>query len=220
MSRLFSRLWQWLRQLFGLPPSSAPTTLLPPKPPSQPNSPPIPPVTETNPVVVATPLPGNEVVKSPPPIGKITPQLELTTDEPPHYHLSNSLFTFQESKFYLLLVQAVGNRYQIFAKVRLADFVWLANYPREQKYHRNQILCKHVDFLLCERGRFSPILIIELDDSSHKLPEHQTRDEFKNKLFEAVGLPLLRLDLQKEYSVQHIREQIDKKLQELRQKVE
>ena len=217
MWQLFSRLWQWLRQLFGL---SQASSLPAPSLTSQPNSPPVPPPTETTSPAPTTPLPGNEVVKQPLPIGKITPQLELSTDEPPHYRLSNSLFTFQEGKFYRVLVQAAGNRYQIFAKVRLADFVWLANYPREQKYHKNQILCKHVDFLLCERGRFAPVLVIELDDSSHKLPDHQARDEFKDKLFEAVGLPLLRLDLQKEYSAQHIREQIDEKLQKLRQKMD
>lgn len=214
MWRLFSRLWQWLRQLFGLSQvSSPPAPSLTPLPNS-------PPPAETTPSVTVTPLPDNVVVRQPLPIGKITPQLELTTDEPPNYRLSNSLFTFQESKFYRVLVQAAGNRYQIFAKVRLADFVWLANYPREQKYHKNQILCKHVDFLLCERGRFASILAIELDDSSHKRPESQARDEFKDGLFKVVELPLLRLDLQKEYSAQHIREQIDGKLQKLRQKLE
>ena len=78
----------------------------------------------------------------------------------------------------------------------------------------NQILGKHVDFLLCNKDSLLPILCIELDDKSHELPDHQDRDNFKNKLFELVGLPLLRVKLQKGYSSRYLRDLIEWKLKE------
>ena len=73
-------------------------------------------------------------------------------------------------------------------------------------------MCKHVDFLLCSKPSLAPILGIELDDSSHKLPEQQERDKFKDILFSSVGLPLLRMDLQSDYSSDFLRQQIKESL--------
>jgi hypothetical protein len=88
------------------------------------------------------------------------------------------------------------------------------NESETQKYHLNQILGKHVDFLLCNSDSLSPILCIELDDKSHELPDHQESDNFKNKLFELIGLPLLRVKLQKGYSSHYLHDLIEWKLRE------
>jgi hypothetical protein len=145
---------------------------------------------------------------------EVAPQLELGSDVPPEYRKSKSLFTYRESVLYKALAQAVNNRYQIFVKVRLADFIWLANEPENRKFHQNQILCKHIDFLLCDKVSLAPLLGIELDDSSHKRPGHHERDHFKDGIFRAVGLPLLRMELQSEYSTRFVQEQIDEKLKD------
>ncbi|SRR6266498_2881042 len=140
-------------------------------------------------------------------------ELRLEADVQPQYRKNKSILTYREGVFYNSLINAVDdNQYQVFAKVRLADFTWLANQPENQKFHRNQLMCKHVDFLLCNKSSLAPILGIELDDSSHKLPEHQERDKFKDNLFLAVGLPLLRMDLQSDYPSDYLRQQIEEKL--------
>ena len=139
---------------------------------------------------------------------------ELQTIEP-IYEKQKSILTDSESVFYKVLIKAVGSQYQIFAKVRLADFVWLVNESETQKYHLNQILGKHVDFLLCDNDRLSPMLCIELDDKSHQLPDHQERDNFKNKLFESIQMPLLRVKLQNGYSVTYLNDLIEWKLKEI-----
>lgn len=148
----------------------------------------------------------------PPPRGSRETDGLPRTDEPPRYIKSESVLTFPERRLYLALLQAVGDRYQILAKVRLGDIVYLDKQPTNSKYHRNQTICKHVDFLLCQPGTLAPLLVIELDDSSHAHPDNRARDEFKNNLFDAVGLPWLRLEIQSGYSTRFLREQIEGKL--------
>lgn len=138
--------------------------------------------------------------------------MPLETDEPPRYVKSKSVLTYQERRLYLGLLRAVENRYQILAKVRLGDIVYLANLPRDSKMHRNRVLCKHVDFLICQPGTLAPLLVIELDDSSHAYPDSMARDAFKNELFAAVGLPLLRLKIQSGYTARYLREEIEARL--------
>ncbi len=132
----------------------------------------------------------------------------------PVYQKQKSILTPSESIFHKVLKKAVDSQYQIFAKVRLADFVWLVNESETQKYHLNQILGRHIDFLLCNNDSLSPMLCIELDDKSHELPDHQERDNFKNRLFESVGLPLLRVKLQSSYSSSYLHDLIESKLKE------
>jgi hypothetical protein len=164
-------MWQWLRrlascvqrfinQLFGVKADVAPST----------------PITSAK-LEAPTVRPG---------LGE--PELELVSTEPPQYRKRESLFTYREREFYRVLIEEVGNEYQIFAKVRLGDFVFLANEPTDRKYHSNQIQCKHVDFLLCDKVSQQPLMAIELDDSSHDKYDRRESDEFKTRLFREVGL--------------------------------
>jgi hypothetical protein len=134
-----------------------------------------------------------------PPIAAREPEMGLSADVPPVYRQSKSLFTFRERVFFQALLEDVGSQYAVFAKVRLADIIWLANEPENRKHHINQLLCKHFDFLLCEKGTYKPVLVIELDDSSHDKYEHHERDEFKGKVCEDIGLRLWRPRVQQEY---------------------
>ena len=144
-----------------------------------------------------------------PPAPVITaPEMGLAANEPPIYRKSDSIFTYRERIFYAVLLDAINRDYWIFAKVRMADFMWLTNEPEDRKHHANQILCKHVDFLLCEKRSYRPVLAIELDDRSHLKYDHHERDEFKDKTFAAIGLPLLRVPLERDYSSDELRAQI------------
>src|ERR1041385_5050335 len=72
---------------------------------------------------------------------------------PPEYRKTDSLMTFQERKFFrTVLLSELGSQYSIFSKVRLDDIIWLANEPTDKKYHSNQIQCKHIDFVLCNKS--------------------------------------------------------------------
>ena len=143
-----------------------------------------------------------------PPTAIREPELGLAAAVPPEYRQSKSLFTFRERVFFQALLEDVGRQYAVFAKVRLGDIIWLANEPENRKYHMNQLLCKHFDFLLCERGTYRPLLVIELDDSSHDKYEHHERDEFKGKVCEDIGLRLWRPRVQQTYPKGFIGEQV------------
>lgn len=145
----------------------------------------------------------------PPPAGFIEQTLEIGADVPPQYRKQKSVLTFRERIFFKVLLQAAENQYQVFVKVRLADVVWLANEPKDRKDHIYQILCKHLDFVVCRNGQ-EPELAIELDDSSHKKYDHQLSDQTKEKILQMAGLPLVRIKVQEKYDVQELREMMQK----------
>ena len=177
---------RWLKRLI-----SAQTDVIP-------GTPPAPPKTES-----ATARPG---------LGE--PELGLASTEPPQYRKRQSLFTYREREFYRVLMKEVGSEYQVSAKVRLGDFVYLANEPADKKYHLNQIQCKHVDFLLCDKVKQQPLLAIELDDSSHAKYDHQESDKLKSRLFTEVGLKLLRVKVQQSYPQGEIGNRVRSKMRE------
>jgi len=135
------------------------------------------------------------------------PQLDLHTNEPAQFGRKQSILTKPEGLLYRSLVRVVAGRYQVMAKVRLWDFIWLNNHPPERRQLLGNLSCRHVDFLLCETHTLKPLLVIELDDSSHLKPEAQAADQFKDAVFAAAGLPLLRLD-RPDYSATHLRDRI------------
>jgi hypothetical protein len=57
-----------------------------------------------------------------------------------------------------------------------------------------------------------PLLVIELDDSSHKNYDHAERDKFKDDTFDAVGIPYIRLQIQEQYDVDSLKKQLREKI--------
>lgn len=76
----------------------------------------------------------------------------------------------------------------------------------------NRIQARRLDFLLCDREDLTPRLAIELDGSSHNSKKAKKTDEFKDKLFKEIGLPLLRVEVREEYNRELITLQIADKL--------
>lgn len=188
MKQLLLRLWQWLGKLLGAEPTPTPgyrreTDGLPAPRDGQAAASPA----AAPPVAAAAPPP----VTLPPPS---PPQLDLHAGEAPRFSRKASLLTKPEGRLYRSLLRAVGGDYTVMAKVRLWDFLWLENEPPDRREYLSRLSCRHVDFLLCESDTLKPLLAIELDDYSHKKPEAQAADRFKDELFAVAGLPLLRLD--------------------------
>lgn len=138
--------------------------------------------------------------------------LGIASTDAPKYRKNKSLLTKPEHILYQTLLYASNNEFMVFTKVRMGDFVFLANEPQDRKFHVNQVLCKHVDFLLCDNQTLEPLLVVELDDSSHKQYESSERDIFKDTTFAAIGLPFLRVKLQQEYNKELLRTQIKEKI--------
>jgi hypothetical protein len=114
-------------------------------------------------------------------------------------------FSAAERSFYEVLQRVVGEQVHLFAKVRLADVVYVARGTESWQTHFNRIQSKHIDFLLCDRQQIAPLLAIELDDSSHDAEARQSRDQVVDAVCEAAGLPIIRIAAQRAYMPESLR---------------
>lgn len=139
-------------------------------------------------------------------------QKETTLKELP-YRLRDDFLSPAEFSFYKILSSLGGARLTVQSKVRLAD-VFFVSRPNENMTYFSKIAQKHIDFLVCDSVTMKPLLGIELDDSSHNRDDRQERDGYVDRVFEAAGLPLLRLPVQQEYNTRDVAAKIAPLLKE------
>lgn len=116
------------------------------------------------------------------------------------------LFTPAERSFLGVLDQVINSDYRIFGKVRAADVMSVTKGMSRSEWKQafNRIQSKHFDFVICRASDSSILLLIELDDKSHKKTQRLERDDFVEKATEAAGIPLLRIPCQRSYSAQEV----------------
>tara|TARA_R110002095_G_scaffold2463_6_gene10048 strand:- start:4403 stop:5065 length:663 start_codon:yes stop_codon:yes gene_type:complete len=127
------------------------------------------------------------------------------------YRLREDFLSHAEHSFYRVLKQAVPAELVICSKVNLNDLFYV---PRSEggQGDRNRIDRKHIDFLLCNSKSITPLLGVELDDSSHARKDRRERDQFVDAVFAAAGLPLLRIPAARGYSVSDLSDLIQHNL--------
>jgi hypothetical protein len=123
---------------------------------------------------------------------------------PPPYEQRDDFLTPTELDFFKALEQAVGGRWYIFPKVRIGDLLSVADGTQNALGWFARVSQKHVDFILADRKSVKPILVIELDDSSHQRPDRIERDEFVDSAFNAAGLGMLRIPAAMEYDANEV----------------
>lgn len=114
------------------------------------------------------------------------------------YGLRDAFLSPAEISFFHVVKGVIPEGQYVIAKVNLADLFFVAQ-PHINQAARNRIDRKHVDFAICEAGTMRPLLGIELDDASHQRAKAKESDEFKNRVFAAAGLPLLRVPARHAY---------------------
>lgn len=120
--------------------------------------------------------------------------------------------TVTELNLYKILMELYGDKYRIFAQVNYSHLIQpkKTSYKEERRL-RSRIDRKSADFVLCDKERVVPQLIIELDGYVHNFKSKQARDEFINDLTKIVDLPILHIKtngMTKEF----VKSEIDKKL--------
>ncbi len=123
------------------------------------------------------------------------------------YRVRGPLLSRGEQAFFWALRAAVGTRYLIAFKVRVADLLDCSAAAWEAG-HGHRIARHHVDWVLCDPDSTLPLAAIELDDRSHDLPARRRRDQFLDAAFGAAGLPLIRFRAQARYQLSIIRQSI------------
>ena len=119
------------------------------------------------------------------------------------------LLTKAEKDFYFVVSEIIGSNYLLFSKVRMADLLYLPSMSNSRFYHyQNKIQSKHVDFLICDKENIKPLLVIELEDSSHRKLDRVLRDTLVDKIFENAKLPILHVKFSFNYDKEKISSQI------------
>ena len=140
-----------------------------------------------------------------------TPADRSVTVELP-YKRKDYLLSRAERSFFGVLQNTVGDQYLIFAKVRLADLIYIPRGIEQRQSYFNRIQSKHIDFVLCDRDAVRPLLAIELDDSSHRGADRQSRDTFVDSALKAAALPILHVAARSGYNVQELAHDIQQQL--------
>jgi len=115
------------------------------------------------------------------------------------YASRETLLTRGEAAFHGPLQEAVGGRYLIMCKVRVADVLTCSEADWRHGFG-GAISQKHLDFVLCEPASTRIVLAIELDDRSHEAEHRRRRDKFLNEALRTAGIPLLRIKARAQYS--------------------
>src|SRR5437870_1454175 len=100
------------------------------------------------------------------------------------------LLTDTERRFFPILESALPQQCYLLAQVRLANLV--AVKPSSGFFWKqfSPIGMKCIDFVVVQRETMRPLLVIELDDSSHKKLERQKRDQFIDQVLTSVAIPI------------------------------
>ena len=110
------------------------------------------------------------------------------------YERAESLFVNRsERAFFHALRRALPGEYHLHSKVRLEDIVRVKKAIKGQAHWqlRGRVKSRHVDYLITDVDGV-PKAAIELDGSSHD-KDAVNADILKDGIFEAVGLPLIRV---------------------------
>lgn len=113
------------------------------------------------------------------------------------FYRRKSVLTAPERQFYTVLKQLVRG-HQVLAKVRLADLVGADERHLRRKSNFEHIKSRHIDFVICD-CEWSPVLAIELDDSSHRRPDRAARDRDVNRILKIAALPLVRIPVTRSF---------------------
>jgi len=123
------------------------------------------------------------------------------------YKKREELMTRAEKEFFDVLERVVNNCYYIVPQVKISSIVAVPNIKNYYHY-LNKIDRKTIDFVLFDKKSFSPIMAIELDDSSHDKEERMKRDKFIDAVMNTVGLKITHIKVGPIYNQEEIKKHI------------
>ncbi len=124
-----------------------------------------------------------------------------------------AVFTAAEKNFQNLIEQAMGNKYRILNRVKLADIVTIRN-GVSNRASQNAVTNaegKYLDFVICERNSMKLLGAIDLVDTQGKGYKVK-KDWFVSGALEAATIPHLRIKVKANYTLDEIRACINSRL--------
>jgi len=125
----------------------------------------------------------------------------------------SSVFTPAEKNFQNLLEQAMGNKYRIINRVKLADIVTIRNgvSNRASQSASTNAEGKYLDFVICDRNSMKLLGAIDLVDTQGKGYKIK-KDWFVSGALEAATIPHIRIKVKANYTLDEIRACINSRL--------
>lgn len=120
------------------------------------------------------------------------------------YERKRYLLTIPEKSFFDLLSGAVSDDIYICPQVCFGGVLNVTATAREYQSHWNRVQAKRIDFLLCDKRTLTPLVAVELDDSSHDSPNRIERDNFVDEACASAGLAILHFRVRKYFDRQEI----------------
>ena len=124
-----------------------------------------------------------------------------------NYYKKDYLLTQTELKFYRLLKQITDELgYSLFCQVSLYEIVNSRQFKDFAK-----IKSKSIDFVITQEN-CKILMCIELDDKTHERHKRIQRDIFLDKLFNDLGIKLLRIQVQNFYDIEKLKNKVRESL--------
>lgn len=125
------------------------------------------------------------------------------------------LLSAGEKRFFDVLVHSIDENMYVCPKVRLADLITVDIPNSDPSFwrHLGPINQKHVDFIICSRTDFSPLVAVELDGGSHNETRRSERDTFVDSVFADARIPILHIPVRSIYYSDELRNIINSSLE-------
>jgi hypothetical protein len=136
------------------------------------------------------------------------------SDLPLPYCRCDRILSRGEHALWNPLYRAVKGRYRIFCKVRLYDVVRCPAHRADERRWFKKAGRYHVDFVICDPKTTAPLLVVELDDQSHRRSVRKERDAFKDQILAAAGMPVYRIVARQAYDPLELAGKIDRLIAE------
>jgi very-short-patch-repair endonuclease len=128
---------------------------------------------------------------------------QVAVEEVFPYRAKRFFFTKSEQQFFRILNESLDSqRFTIFTKVRLADFVEVKTSKEEYQKWWNKIRSKHVDFLVWDTQNSKIVLAVEVDGKSHESEKMIASDAFKDKMYTTIGISLHRIKVGSDFKIE------------------
>lgn len=109
-----------------------------------------------------------------------------------NYKAKASVMTHDETEFFHMLNNAVGDKFYIFPQVHLSSIIDHKVNGQNWDHAFSHINSKSVDYVLCDKVALKPIFAVELDDYTHQYNSRIERDKEVARMLESAGVPLVR----------------------------
>ena len=130
------------------------------------------------------------------------------------YARGRTLLTPEEQSFFLVLTQALADRYNVFAKVKLTEILKVRSGVSEKRLEaeRGKIWDEYVDFVVCDKEDSSILGVVELDETTHQPDGRRRRNATVDHALSSAGIPVVYAPVREDYAIDDIRIEMSRSL--------